>query len=254
MTEHGTWAYAVTGTLDPSLVAELAGVAGEPVRLVEEQGLTAVAGTVPLNSFGEEALRRNLEDLDWLADVARRHDVIVATVARAVPAVPFRLATVYFDDERVRVLLRERENGFRETLALVAGRAEWGVKAWLHRTRAPVHAGADPATTGVAYLRRKRRQLSQHETIQRHAGVHADEIHRSLATLAVATHLHRAQSPALDGRKLPMILNAAYLVADDTATEFARTVADLAERTSEVEVELTGPWPAYSFVSSGETP
>jgi hypothetical protein len=46
-----------------------------------------------------------------------------------------------------------------------------------------------------------------------------------------------------------MVLNAAYLVADGDVEGFRALVADLAghHRNGGVEVELTGPWPAYHF-------
>ena len=44
--------------------------------------LTAAVGTVGLDEFGEEGLRRNLEDLDWLAATARAHDAVISAIAR----------------------------------------------------------------------------------------------------------------------------------------------------------------------------
>jgi hypothetical protein len=49
----------------------LHGVSGEPIRAVTRTGLTAIVGTVGLDEFGEDGLRHNLEDLDWLAATAR---------------------------------------------------------------------------------------------------------------------------------------------------------------------------------------
>jgi len=49
-----------------------------------------------------------------------------------------------------------------------------------------------------------------------------------------------------------MVLNAAYLVADERADEFAAAVADLAAQHRSVQLNLTGPWPAYSFVGMRE--
>ncbi|SNV28840.1 gas vesicle synthesis protein GvpL [Rhodococcus rhodochrous] len=123
----GIWMYAVTdGTLVGHETEGTSGVAGEQVRTVQEGGLTAVVGTVPLDDFGEAALARNLEDLDWLERVARAHDSVVAGVARHVSVVPLRLATVCLDDERVRALLTEHREQFSSALALVTGRTEWG--------------------------------------------------------------------------------------------------------------------------------
>ncbi|GAB1516185.1 GvpL/GvpF family gas vesicle protein [Actinophytocola sp. KF-1] len=254
MPEHGTWVYAVAEGVDPNLLTGMTGVAGEPLRTTGANGLTAVVGTVPLATFGEDALRRNLEDLDWLARVAQAHDAVVAAVARAVPAVPFRMATVYFDDDGVGSLLDGLGEGFRAALARVAGRAEWGVKAVLDVSglggAEPVGAGDRPGS-GAEYLRRKREHHLARERVDQLAVEHANEIHAALTALAVDACLHRPQSPALSRQRSPMILNAAYLVDNDAVAEFAHEVGRQDERRPGVELELTGPWPAYSFASIG---
>ncbi|WIX75578.1 GvpL/GvpF family gas vesicle protein [Amycolatopsis carbonis] len=78
--ETGVWLYAVTRANAPRLLDGLSGVTAEAPRVIEAGALAAVAGDVPLSSFGEEALRHNLEDLDWLATVARAHDTLIATL------------------------------------------------------------------------------------------------------------------------------------------------------------------------------
>jgi hypothetical protein len=50
-----------------------------------------------------------------------------------------------------------------------------------------------------------------------------------------------------------MVLNAAYLVADDRAEEFGAAVAELAAGHGALQLTLTGPWPAYSFVGQDGT-
>jgi hypothetical protein len=44
-----------------------------------------------------------------------------------------------------------------------------------------------------------------------------------------------------------MVLNGAYLVPEGRAGEFADQVRALTERHPAVRLELTGPWPPYSF-------
>lgn len=256
MTESGTWVYAVTHEAGPDVLAGVPGVAAEPLRTTGTHGLTAVVGTVPLATFGEQALRRNLEDIDWLATVARAHDAVVAAVARSAPAVPFRMATVYFDDARVRSLLAESADGFHAALSRVAGRSEWGVKVTLdvRRLTEPVPAGGGRGGTGTAYLQRRRQQNQARERADQLAVEHADEIHAALATHAVDACLHRPQSPALAGQALPMILNAAYLVDNGAVGEFTAAVGREDDRRHGVGLELTGPWPAYSFASIGPRP
>lgn len=256
MSEYGSWVYAVARELDADLLDGLTGVAGEPVRAVGDRGLSAVVGTVPLAHFGEEALRRNLEDLDWLAGVARVHDAVVTAVSRTVPAVPFRMTTVYFDDDRVAELLRDGASGFAETLDRVAGRAEWGVRALLDlsRMREPEPAAPAASGAGAAYLRRKRAERDTGQRIEQFAIDHADELHAAFTAFAVDARRNRPHAPGLADPNLPMILNGAYLVEDAAAAAFAEAVSAQDRRTEEIELRLSGPWPAYSFTAIGREP
>jgi hypothetical protein len=249
----GVWLYAVT--VDGHAADELdhvTGVAGEAVRIVVSNGLAAVVGTVPLEVFGNEPLRHNLEDLKWLEATARAHDSVVSEVARRGPAVPLRLATVYLDDDRVRGLLDERRADFESALALVTDRTEWGVKAYGDRaalTAAVAEAQATSSTkgAGTAYLLRRKAQLSAQETVERDAAARADEIHACLVRHAAAGRRQAATDPALSGSRDWMVLNGTYLVDDDRADKFASTVEALEKEYPGIRLELTGPWPPYSF-------
>ena len=43
------------------------------------------------------------------------------------------------------------------------------------------------------------------------------------------------------------MLNGAYLVDGDVIREFMETVATLDRSTARIGLEVTGPWPPYSF-------
>ncbi|WP_067671030.1 GvpL/GvpF family gas vesicle protein [Nocardia miyunensis] len=249
----GVWLYAVTsrrdGAPEPS---ELTGVAGEPLRTVVSGDLTAVVGSVPLDVFGEEPLRAHFEDLDWLEATARAHDAVVSAVVRRAAAVPLRLATVFHDDNRVRELLDQRQADFDAALTLVSGRTEWGVRAYGDRaalTAAVAEAADDgsAATPGGAYLARRRAQLSARETVERDAAQRAEEIHTRLVRHAAAGRCQPLTDPVVSGRRDWMVLNGTYLVDDDRVDDFRATVATLGAEFPGIRLELTGPWPPYSF-------
>ncbi|MBF6218268.1 GvpL/GvpF family gas vesicle protein [Nocardia abscessus] len=262
MTEGlGVWLYAVTSSRgDAADLGELTGVAGEPVRSVVSDDLSAVVGSVPLEVFGEQPLRRNLEDLDWLEGTARAHDAVVAGLVRRGPAVPLRLATVFRDDDRVRELLEERRADFAAALALVSGRTEWGVKAYGDRAAltaavAEARAASDNAKgAGTAYLARRRAQLSAQETVERDAAQRAEEIHTRLVHQAAAGRRQTLTDPALSGRRDWMVLNGTYLVDDDRTDDFTATVTALGAEFPGIRLELTGPWPPYSFAGVEREP
>jgi hypothetical protein len=255
---HGVWIYAVTGPVSAASLDQLSGVGGGPVRAIAAGELTAVVADVGLAEFGEQALRRNLEDLAWLETTARAHHRVIDALARLGPLVPIRLATVYSSDAGVTTMLAARDADFRAALAGIRGRTEWGVKAYAGRPGAQ-DAPADseaPASretgAGAAYLQRRRGQLTAQKNARRQMLADAEAIHAELSGHAVGTRLHPPQAPQLTGTKALMILNAAYLVDDERGEEFASVVAALAERYTSAELELTGPWPPYSFAADVE--
>ncbi|MFD7502181.1 GvpL/GvpF family gas vesicle protein [Streptomyces sp. NPDC059850] len=261
MTEEAraTWLYAVTtatrdagGGTPPGLT----GVAGEPVRLVENAGLAAVVGSVPLADFGEEPLRAHLEDLPWLERAARAHHRVIGRAAGYGQVIPLRFATIYHDDGRVRTMLRERRDDLTDTLARVAGRTEWGVKAYVDpRAFLPDpgdEEGSGGDTPGTAYLLRRRAQRDDKETAHLRATERAEEIHTALTALAAASAAHPPQDARLAAYEGWMVLNNSYLVPDDRTEQFTAAVTELGERYPDVDLELSGPWPPYSFTAPPE--
>lgn len=257
----GVWVYAVAERVDPVCLAQLAGVGGCPVRALSASGLTAVVSDVPLAEFDESALRRNLEDLAWLEATARGHHQVIEAVAEHGLVIPMRLATVYHNDAGTAAMLAERDADFRAALDRTRARKEWGVKAYAVRAEtsgqapAPASQGAaaaSPAGAGTAYLQRRRDQLSAQKNVRGEAMASAQTIHDTLSRLAAEARLHPPQAPQLSGSKEAMVLNAAYLLDDKRADNFTAAVDTLAEQHPGVRLELTGPWPPYSFASLEE--
>ncbi|MBB4936130.1 hypothetical protein FHR32_000435 [Streptosporangium album] len=220
------------------------------MRTVEHAGLVAYVSTVPLEEFGEEPLRRSLEDLDWIGATARAHHHVVESVAETVPTAPVRLVTVYSSEEQVSDLLARRHDDFVAVLSRVVGRREWGVKAYAARETAPPPAEEEPTGgdgPGTAYLKRRQASLHSREDAWRHTAAQAERVHTTLADVAVASLRQRPQDPELSGRTESMVLNGAYLVDDDRVGEFTAALDALRER--EIDLELTGPWAPYSFTA-----
>ncbi|MBM0232278.1 GvpL/GvpF family gas vesicle protein [Micromonospora sp. STR1_7] len=251
----GAWLHGVVRDAEPATFAAIGGMDGGPVRAVSAAGLVAVVSTAPLDEYGEEPLRRNLEDLAWLERAARAHHAVVEALARRGPVVPARLATVHTDDERVAGSLAARRAELVATLERLAGRGEWGVKGYLVPGAATAAADtAGGAGVGTAYLRRRRAQLTAREERQQVASAAADAVHSALCELAVAGRRHAPQDRRLSGASAPMVLNGAYLVDVAALSRFTELVDSLGGRYPGLHLELTGPWPAYSFVAERPEP
>lgn len=253
MTDTAVYLYAVG---DPSLTESaqhsvMTGVDGTAVRTVVTGQLAAVVSSVDRERFSEESLRRALEDLHWLEDVARAHHRIVDGLARAQPLAPVRLATIYLDDDNVRALLTEKAAKFAEVLSRIRGRTEWGVKAFAvqpaQATEPTVASGAGP---GTEYLMRRRAERDRAALGHQQAMDAAEEVHREISRLSVASRRYPPQDPQLSGQQDEMVLNAAYLMPGPAAAALRQLVEEW--NAPSLRLELTGPWAAYSFATLDE--
>ena len=248
MAEQGRYLYAVCRGLRLGELAGVDGLDGQPLEVVEAQdpSLVALVSSVDLDEYGEEALRRNLERLDWLERVARGHDTVVRAAAEVGPTAPTRLATIFCDDDGVRRRLAEDGDRIQAVLDRVEGHEEWAVKV-LTRAADEPQAEESPVSSGTEYLRRRKDAQRSQEHRTQDAEQVAEHVHETLVTLSAASRRLPAQDPRLTGYRGTMVHNAAYLVSAGLAGEFGDAVGELTAEHREVVIEAGGPWPVYSF-------
>jgi hypothetical protein len=99
-------------------------------------------------------------------------------------------------------------------------------------------------------MERKRRERDDREQAMELAEEAAAEIHERLSALASDAQVIPLQRPEVSGRSGEMILNGVYLVLAESVERFLEEVRSLqAELEPQaIELEPTGPWPAYNFV------
>nr|WP_128816869.1 GvpL/GvpF family gas vesicle protein [Streptomyces sp. S063] len=123
-----SYVYAVgrEGPALDGLAARLPGVDGRPLRPVEGGGLCALVSGVPSDTFSQQGLTAQMEDLDRLEAVARAHHAVVDAAFAETSVLPMRLATVYLDDTRVADMMVRQRSEFRELLSRLEGHVELG--------------------------------------------------------------------------------------------------------------------------------
>ncbi|MFE0028285.1 GvpL/GvpF family gas vesicle protein [Amycolatopsis sp. NPDC059021] len=250
------YCYAVAKQLPPGALAGVSGLGastvddGGDVDTVDCAGLTAVVSPVPAAEFDEAALRANLEDLGWLEEVARGHNDVVAAVARRATTLPFRLATIYLDRQRIHDVLRTGAERIGAALDRVEGRSEWGVKVYAASTAeqpAPTAPSGSADPPGRSYLRKRLAERRSREARWARVEASAAEVDEALRDFAVDRRAHRPQSARLSGGGEQNVLNVAYLVDDAGVGSFLAKAEEVRAGARDCRVELTGPWVPYSF-------
>jgi hypothetical protein len=259
---RGCYVYCVVAAGErPHLDATRGVDARSPIELVEDDGLAALVSGVPLEEFGADALRRNLEDMAWLERTARAHQAVLdRALEGAAAVVPMRLCTIFDDEDHVRQMLERERDVLLRALERVRDHSEWSVKVLadlraveaVARGRSGGAAETTDAASGRAYLSRKRQERSLRERSVELVETAAERIHERLSGEAEAATLLPPQRRELSGRAGEMVLNGAYLVHRSRADAFGEAVAELAEANRELglELDLSGPWAPYNFVAA----
>ncbi|MEV8531774.1 GvpL/GvpF family gas vesicle protein [Streptomyces sp. NPDC051211] len=263
MTDELLYVYTVLRTAtppSPPLALDARARLGTGLELVEHQGLVAVVEPVDPAHFDEQPLRAHLEDLDWLAGVARAHHEVVARIGRLATTVPCRLATICRGRQGVRRMLAEAREPVGEALDRVANAEEWGVKLYAQPAPAdppppdPRASASAGAPSGRDYLRRRlsdrRAQADRTGEAQRAA----EALHERLTLQASGAVLHPPQQQQLSRAPGQNVLNAAYLVPTANRQAFLDSVPAADDLPAGVRVQVTGPWVPYSFTHTTAAP
>jgi hypothetical protein len=258
--EVGLYLYGIVRA-NMRITGALPGVAAEcPVFLLEGNELAAIVSSVPLDEFGEEQLRENLNDVTWLEEKARAHEAVLEALLESSTVVPTRLCTIFRDEKHVREMMGREGAALVEALERLEGKSEWGAKAFaeagaLDRAaaeRAQEQSGEQALSPGAAYMDRRRKEARAREEAEEIADGWAQQIHEYLAREAAEALLNPLQRREVSGHEGDMLLNGVYLVANENVDRFRELIVELGEdyRGRGVSIQLTGPWPAYNFVKS----
>ena len=255
----GWYLYAILSHED---VPPMTGIDGQsPLSPIAEEGIVALASAVSLTEFGEEALRRNLEDVRWLEEKVRLHESIVEAALAKGPVLPMKFGTIFLNVETIRAVLWRNARRIREALEFLSDKVEWGVKGFADRValRAAVlcsdaallalSSEASGKPPGQAFFHRRKikeslsaKSLEREEVLTR--GV-LEAIQKTVVDLAAHPPL---LSEAPRGERI--VLNLACLVRLKGVEAFLTGVEQWNRDHGEEGFRLvtSGPWPPYHFV------
>ena len=221
----------------------LGGWAGEgaPLALVRAGAIAGVVGAVDEARFGEESLARAMQEVRAVAPYARAHQEVVQHVfERAAAVVPLAFGSVHHGDDEVRGALERDEARLTELLDRFRGMQEWSLR--LARRRGRPRPDEDAAGAGAAYLALRRAELRGELGAAARAA--AQDLDRALAAESASRRVLAESSGDL-------VLRAAYLVPREHVRAVKEAVLGRGRELEAVGLgaELSGPWPAYSFVT-----
>ena len=226
----------------------------------------AVVKNVQECDFSEENLKKKLSDLAWLDLNVRSHVTIISMLMEDHTVIPFNFGTIYRSEESLKKFMGEYSNAIVQNLLLVEWKEEWAVKLYCNQDvmKAQIdnlsHEAAEleyqimASSPGKAFLlTRKKADLIDLE-IDRLSKSYGQEFFNEFNALSASAKLINIIPKEFSGRNDKMILNAAFLLPKDKTIEFVSLLGRLQKKYAGIgfELEGTGPWPPFSFVSIKE--
>jgi len=255
------YGFVPRGTSSPP--ESLRGVAAAGVDLLDLGEVSAAVSSVPADAFAPETLEERVHDLAWVGEQGALHERVVTWFVDHGGVLPARLLTLYTGADALRASLAGRAGEVAERLSRLRGLREWDLKVSYDGAVLADHLGElsseiasldeelAASSPGRRYLlERKRQQLLKTEVSRAARGL-AGEVLEGL--LALASEDRRLPLPGGQG-ELPVVLNAALLLASDREAEARSRVEREQERLRPLglEVHFTGPWAPYRFLGEEE--
>ena len=233
-----------------------------PVVTRDFGDITAVLSQVALEEFVGRTAQERMQDIAWITPRACRHQAVVDQIGRQTDVFPARFGTIFSTDDVLANLILQHHAQIREFLENIKGHTEWSLKGFLDRDQAVAALAAaalssetqrmDRLSPGARYFEERKIRAAAGKQLNQWLNTVLNELMQELNS-ASARHCSRALlSRKATGAETDMMLNGAFLVANEGLMDFRKKTEELNQVHAQAGLtfELSGPWPPYSFCPS----
>jgi hypothetical protein len=259
MSEKLIYIYCITGEIPKFDSISKENVHG--VSYIFHKGLFAVVSEVLAEEFGEDMLKKNLNDITWLESKVKTHEKIIEKVMGQTTVIPFRFATIFKTEDSLKTMIEKFLDGFRDILNRLLGQEEWGVKIYcdMEKFKATVvkensqilkmEEEIKSSGIGKAYFLNKKKEELINDIANKTITGYRIEIREALQEQSSAACPMMLLPKEITGRKDEMVMNAAFLVDKTKLNDFIESIKYLKVKYEDagLDFDYTGPWPPYNF-------
>lgn len=219
-------------------------------------GLAAVICRVPLAEWTGPDAEARLRDLNWLGPRAVRHEAVIELVMAGGSVLPLRFGSLFSSAASLKAWLAAEAGPIQAFFAESAGFEEWSLKGWLAAAPAEAALLADdprfkalPASPGARYLLEQKLRKDIARSVRTWARGQEQQVLAELRGLVARTRVLRSLGGEVSGRTEEVMFHQALLVPKPGRQELIDKVTALDRELQGrgLTLELTGPWPLYSF-------
>lgn len=226
--------------------------------------VVAALGRVCVEDFSGPEAEDKMRDLNWLGPRALEHEAVIDAVMGVSPVLPARFGTLFSSLQALERFVAANGTAITRFLDDVDSKDEWAVKGRLDRAKASAwllakllnrQEIARNVSPGMRYLLERQLRAKLDQKLSQWLTATCKEIAEQAGRRAAAWQ-ERQVLPALMSDEQEAVLNLAFLVERDSLCDFRSWVerASLTHGDQGLQLELSGPWPPYSFRPALEMP
>ena len=230
------------------------------VEHVAVAGLHAWYKLIDRSDFEGDQGERNLSDIQWLTPRVIAHERVVSALSHQLPFYPSRFGSLFSSKASLITFALNTRDTLKDYFQRIGKKLEWGLKFYGDTIRAAeilaqrdgiLHQGKPQG--GANYL--KLRQLQRERNASKQS-VLSESYEKAIASLQ-SNYIDIVVRPIVaaksESKREEIVGNIALLVSQDESPDLIQWASDWNQTEtleSALRIEVTGPWPAYSFCPS----
>jgi hypothetical protein len=241
------------------------GLDDSSVTLERHAGVGALVSTLDADAYAPNSIEASSGDVEWLSPRAVAHDSVLTWASDHGAVIPLPMFSLFSGEDAVRNMLSDRASQLNATLDRVGRGREYALRVYrvdaelmpaittLSPRLGDMASAAAAASPGQRYLLERKLEGEKRTEMRAVTQRIIDELVQTLSSLAISSVKSPIpKAPTADGAtRGTMVLNAAFLVANDMLEDFQRMLSSLVDRHGRhgFRFDFTGPWPPYHFVN-----
>lgn len=230
--------------------------------------ITIAVCLVKEQEYNEEALKKKVEDMQWLQEKAFHHHQIVNGLHENYTVVPLKFGTIYKNEESLEQTIQKYGENIHRVFAQLEGHEEWSMKVYVDSDKYNKTVEVNNAEIekrkkeieelprGKQFFAKKKIDKVIEEKAEEEILDICEELHKKIELQSVETEIKKNWEKKLTDRKDDMYWNAAYLIPA-AKVEQVRQLVETKMKAAEKEdsgfvFEISGPWPPYHFANFTE--
>jgi len=221
----------------------------------------AIVSKVAESEFGEESLKKNMADLEWVKANASTHEKIIEQVMAEANVIPFKFGILFRTDEGLKTMLEEYSEEFKAIFRKLENKEERGVKIYCDTEKLKasvinneseileIENKINSSPPGKAFFLEKKKAELLAQSANAIINEYSKESFELLKELSFEARINKLLPKEVTEREDDMVLNSAFLVSKDKVDDFINMVDTLKTHYENKSffIDCTGPWPPYNF-------